>query len=120
LFTNYQYQGEIARAEVDYTTALEAREQARATAIGEITRARADLEASIEKVRRFDQQMLAEAKKAAEAAEFAYQHGAMGVTDLLDARRIQRALELDAASVRADYAKSLAAWQAATNPEENP
>ena len=120
LFTNYQYQGEIARAEVDYTTALEAREQARATAIGEITRARADLDASIEKVRRFDQQMLAEAKKAADAAEFAYQHGAMGVTDLLDARRIQRALELDAASVRADYAKSLAAWQAATNPEENP
>jgi cobalt-zinc-cadmium efflux system outer membrane protein len=120
LFTNYQYQGEIARAEVDYTTALEAREQTRATAIGEITRARADLEASIEKVRRFDQQMLAEAKKAADAAEFAYQHGAMGVTDLLDARRILRALELDAASVRADYAKSLAAWQAATNPEENP
>lgn len=120
LFTNYQYQGEIARAEVDYTTAVEAREQARAIAIGEITRARADLEASIEKVRRFDQQMLAEARKAAEAAEFAYQHGAMGVTDLLDARRILRALELDAASVRADYAKSLAAWQAATNPEENP
>ncbi|MEO8418062.1 MAG: TolC family protein [Methylophilaceae bacterium] len=120
LFTNYQYQGEIARAEVDYTTALEAREQARATAIREITRTRADLNASIEKVQRFDQQMLAEAKKAAESAEFAYQHGAMGVTDLLDARRILRALELDAASVRADYAKSLAAWQAATNPEENP
>ncbi len=119
LFTNYEYQGEIARSEVDYTTALESREQARAAALGEIERARADLNASIEKVQRFDEQMLAEAQKAADAAEFAYQHGAMGVTDLLDSRRILRALQLDAVSVRADYAKSLAAWQAAIVSEEN-
>lgn len=120
LFTNYQYQGEIARSEVDFTSALEAKEQARAAAIGEITRARADLNASIEKMRRFDEQMLTEAQRAADAAEFAYQHGAIGVTDLLDSRRILRALQLEAASVRADYAKSLAAWQAATSTEENP
>jgi len=120
LFTNYQYQGEIARAEVDFTSALEAKEQTRAAALGEITRARADLNAATEKVLRVDGEMLSEAKKAAEAAEFAYQHGAMNVTDLLDARRVLRALELDAAAVRADYAKSLAAWQAAINPEEVP
>jgi len=120
LFTSYQYQGEIARAEVDLTAALEAKEQTRAAALGEITRARADLNAATEKVQRVDNEMLSEAKKAADAAEFAYQHGAMNVTDLLDARRVLRALELDAASVRADYAKSLAAWQAAINPEEVP
>jgi len=120
LFTSYQYQGEIARAEVDLTTALEAKEQIRAAALGEITRARADLNAATEKVQREDGEMLSEARKAADAAEFAYQHGAMSVTDLLDARRVLRALELDAASVRADYAKALAAWQAAINPEEAP
>lgn len=119
LFANYQYQGEIARAEVNYTAAMEAQDQARASAVGEITRAKADLEAATEKLERFDQQMLAEAKKAADAAEFAYTHGAMGVTDLLDSRRILRTLQLEAATVRADYAKSLAAWQAAINPEES-
>ena len=120
LFTNYQYQGEIARAESDYTSALEAKEQARAAALGEIERAKADLDAAIDKINRFDTQMLAEAQKAADAAEFAYQHGAMDVTDLLDARRILRALQLEAVSARADYAKSLAAWQAATHPEDTP
>lgn len=120
LFTNYQYQGEIARAENDYTTALEAKEQTSAAALGEIERAKADLDAAVDKVRRFDTQMLSEAQQAADAAEFAYQHGAMGVTDLLDSRRILRALQLDAVSVRADYAKSLAAWQAATHVENNP
>lgn len=118
LFTNYQYQGEIARAEVNYTAAMEAQEQTRAVAVGEIARAKADLESATDKLQRFDQEMLAEAQKAANAAEFAYQHGAMGVTDLLDSRRVLRSLQLEAATVRADYAKSLAAWQAAINPEE--
>lgn len=114
LFTSYQYQGEIARAEVDYTSANEAKEQVKAAALDEVRRAEADLRAAMDKTRRFDQNILTEAKKAADAAEFAYQHGAMNVTDLLDARRILRALQLEAASVKADYAKSLAAWQAAT------
>lgn len=119
LYTNYQYQGEIARSEVEYTAATEAREQTQAAALGEIARARADLNAASEKVRRFDQQMLSEAQKAADAAEFAYRNGAMGVTDLLDSRRILRALQLEAVSVRADYAKSLAEWQAATSTESD-
>ncbi len=120
LFINYQYQGEIARAEVDYSAALEAKEQTRATAVSEITRAHADLNASLEKVQRFDEQMLTEAQKSANATEFAYQHGAIGVNDLLDSRRVLRALQLDAVSAHADFAKSLAAWQASTNIEKSP
>lgn len=120
LFINYQYQGEIARAEVDLTSALAAKEQARALALGDVARARADMEGATEKLRRFNEQMLTQAQKAADAAEFAYQHGALGVTDLLDSRRVLRAIQLEAASVRADFAKSLAAWQAATKSEEAP
>ena len=120
LFTSYQYQGEIARAEVNFNSALEAKEQARATAISDMSRAHADLSASLEKVRRFDEQMLTEAQKSANATEFAYLHGAIGVTDLLDSRRVLRALQLDAVSAHADYAKSLAAWQASTNIENSP
>ena len=119
LFTNYQYQGEVARSEVEFAAALEAKEQARATAIGEISRSRADLNAAIDKVQRFEQQMLGEAQKASDAAEFAYQHGAIGVTDLLDSRRVLRALQLESAAARADYAKAYSAWQAATDNEEN-
>jgi len=119
LFTNYEYQGEISRAEVDLTSSLEAKQQARASAVSEIARARADLNAASEKVNRFDTQILTEAQKAANAAEFAYSHGATGITDLLDARRVLRSLQLDAATAHADYAKALAAWQAATRIENN-
>ena len=113
LFTNYQYQGEIARAQVDLNAAQEAKEQTLAAALSEVNRANADLQAATEKLQRFDAQILTEAQKAADAAEFAYNHGATGITDLLDSRRVLRALQLDAASVRADFAKSLAAWKAA-------
>lgn len=119
LFTNYQYEGEAARAEVGYTAALEARDQVKAIAMTEVQQAQADLQAAMDKSRRFDQSILQEAQKAAEAAEFAYQHGAMSVMDLLDARRILRSLQLEAAMVKADYAKSLSAWLAATRQAFN-
>lgn len=115
LFTNYEYQGEIARAEVNYTAALEDLERVKAQAMGEIARARADLDAAVERTRRFDEAVLSEARKAADAAEFAYQHGALGVMDLLDARRTLRALELESAATHADYAKADVAWRAAIN-----
>lgn len=119
LFTNYEFQGEIARSEVNYTAALESREQIQAQAIGEIEKARADLEATTDRVNRFNTVILNEAEKSANAAEFAYQHGAMGVLDLLDARRTLRSLQLEAATAKADYAKSLAAWHAALSGETN-
>ena len=118
LFTNYEYQGEIARAQVDLTSAQEAKEQIHAAALSEVERANADLQSATEKLKRFDQKILAEAQKAADAAEFAYNHGATGITDLLDARRVLRAIQLDAATVRADFAKALAAWKAAVSAEE--
>ena len=37
--------------------------------------------------RRFDDALLREAQRASDAAEFAYSRGAIGVMDLLDARR---------------------------------
>jgi hypothetical protein len=58
--------------------------------------------------------LLKEAVRAADAAEYAYKRGAVGVTDLLDARRTLYATRLDAASAEADYAKARAAWRAAT------
>ncbi len=113
LFTNYYYEGEIRRAEVDLSLARENYERVRALALGEIVARRADLDAARERVQRFEGALLKEAQRAADAAEFAYSRGAIGVMDLLDSQRQLYATRLEAAGTQADYAKSLASWQAA-------
>jgi cobalt-zinc-cadmium efflux system outer membrane protein len=102
LFVGYYYEGEIRRAEVDYSAAMEALDKVRAQARTDIARAFSDLQATGERVQRYDESLLVEAKRAADSAEFAYKNGAIGVMDLLDARR----------TLRNDHAKALAAWQA--------
>ena len=111
LFTRYHYEGEIAQAEAAYNAATDNLERARALARAEIARALSDVTAAAERLARFQDSMLAEAKKSADSAEFAYKNGAIGVMDLLDARRTLRAIQLDAATAQADHAKALAAWQ---------
>jgi len=111
LFTRYHYEGEIAQAETAYNAAADNLERTRALARAEIARALSDVTAAAERLARFRDGMLAEAKKSADAAEFAYKNGAIGVMDLLDARRTLRAIQLDAAAAQADHAKALAAWQ---------
>ena len=113
LFVNYAYEGEIQRAEVDYTMAEEALERSRALARSDADRALADLQSEQERLRR-SVLTLAEAGRAAQAAEFAYANGALGVMDMLDARRTLRALQVEAAQSRADHAKAFAAWNAAS------
>ncbi len=113
LFTSYYYEGEIRRAEVDLQTARDNSERVRAQALGEILTSRAQLEAARDRVGRFRESLLAEAQKAADAGEYAYSRGAIGVMDLLDSRRQLYATRLDAAAAFVDYAKALAAWQAA-------
>jgi cobalt-zinc-cadmium efflux system outer membrane protein len=112
IFASYYYEGEIRRSEVDYTSAMEALDKVRAQARTEIARAFSDLQAAAERLQRYDESLLIEARRAADSAEFAYKNGAIGVMDLLDARRTLRAIQIDAASARNDHAKALAAWQA--------
>jgi cobalt-zinc-cadmium efflux system outer membrane protein len=113
LFTNYYFEGEIRRAEVELQSARDNLERVRALALGEIAKSRADLDAASERVKRFRDTLSEEAQRAAEGAEFAYSKGAIGVLDLLDARRQLYATRLEASNTLADYAKSLAAWRAA-------
>lgn len=120
LFTNYYYEGEIRRAEVDLDAARDNLERVRALARGEIDARRADLDAARERVQRFEGSLLKEAQRAADAAEFAYSRGAIGVMDLLDSRRQLYATRLEAAGSQADHAKSLAAWKAAIAAAEMP
>ena len=111
LFTGYYYEGEIAQAESAFNSATDNLGRTRAVARTEIAKARSDVIAAADRLARYQDNLLAEAKKSADSAEFAYKNGAIGVMDLLDARRTLRAIQLDAAAAQADHAKALAAWQ---------
>jgi outer membrane protein, heavy metal efflux system len=113
LFLNYNYEGEIQRGEVNLQAATDVLARTRALALAEINRAWSDLASARDRVQRYDSGLLKEAQRSADAAEFAYRNGALGVIDLLDARRILAATRNDAASARADLARALVAWQAA-------
>lgn len=112
LFIHYEYEGEVRRAEADVDAARETLEQVRGQARAERLRAASDLRSALEQERRFEGGLLGEAERAAQAAEFAYQRGAIGLVDLLDARRTLRAVQVEAVDVQAGYAKSLATYQA--------
>ncbi|WP_300752474.1 TolC family protein [Janthinobacterium sp.] len=112
LFVRYQYDGEIRSAQVALDAAQENLEQTRIQARAELSRTELDVRSDGERLQRIDDSLLPAAKKSAQSAEFAYQHGAMAIADVLDVRRNYRAVQLDALAARADYAKALAAWQA--------
>lgn len=111
---NYQYQGEIARAEADLTTAMAEREREMTMATADYRRAAADLQAAAERRRRLNEELLPQARSSLDSAEFAYKRGAISLLDVLDARRTLRSVELEAAASAADFAKARASWLAAT------
>lgn len=114
LFLRHRYEGEIARAQADWYAARDAYERARGLAAAEVLRATSDLEAARARVERFEGELLPKARRGAEAAEFAFRNGAIGVMDLLDARRTFKAIQADATLARADHARAWAAWRAGT------
>ncbi len=113
LFTRYYYQGEIASAQAALEGAQVALDRTRERATAEVGAALSLLRSAAERVRRNRDELLVAAEKAARAAEYAYQNGAVGVMDVLDARRTLRATRLDALAAQADFSKALAAWKAA-------
>ena len=114
LFVRYYYGGEIRSAEANLDNAGDILNKTRAAATGEILLTRSALQHAAERVRRNRNALLPAAEKAASAAEFAYQNGAAGVMDVLDARRTLRVTRLDALAALVDYSKSLAQWRVAT------
>ena len=113
LFLGNHFDGDIAKAESDWGAALDLLDKATATARADLARTQFDLEKVRERLSRYDRELVVAAKRIADAQEFAYQRGAIGVLDLLDARRTLRTIELEATSAHADYAKALAAWRLA-------
>jgi cobalt-zinc-cadmium efflux system outer membrane protein len=113
LALRYDYQGEIRTAEVNLDSANVNLDKTRAAARSELVVSAARARSAYARLRRDDDELLAAAKKSADAAEFAFRQGAMDIMDLLDVRRTYRSTLLEALQARDDYAVSLAAWQAA-------
>lgn len=111
LFLWHAHEGEIQRAESDLDAARAQFDQQRAMAVGQVAQARSALLAARDRLVRLENGLLADAERVAQAAEFAYGKGAMGLMDLLDARRTLRQVQIEAASARADYAKAWSDWQ---------
>ena len=120
LMTGYGYEGEIARAESEYQAALLELDHAHAFAISEINKPRGDLKTAEARVLHYDDNLLKEADKVLQSAEFAYKQRAQSVMDLLDARRTYKATQIEAQSARADYATALATWQFLSHESEQP
>ena len=112
LFTGNDFSGDIQKAEVDRYAALDLLARVRAIAANDLRRAASDLNAAAERVARYDGSLLDAATRSAQAAEFAFQRGAVSVLEVLDARRTFRAVQLESVAARADYARALAAWRA--------
>lgn len=118
LFTRYYYEGEISASLATLDAARIQHDRVRAAAETEINSAALALISATERLRRYRDELLRSAENAARAAEYAYQNGAVGVIDLIDARRTLRATRLDGLNAQADFSKALASWQAATETTE--
>lgn len=114
LFARYHFEGEIRSSLAALDAAKAHHERVRALAETGIRDALAALASASERVRRHRDELLVAAEKSARAAEYAYRNGAVGLTDVLDARRVLRATRLDAYAAQADLGKAIAQWQAAT------
>jgi len=106
LFINYDYRGEIARSEADYTAAEQQLLATRAAVGNEQARLQAELDAARARHQRLRDVVLPAAEKAARGADVAIQKGAMSLTDYLDTQRSLRSARIEAIQARADLARA--------------
>lgn len=107
----YDYQGEIGRARAQLDQAQDQLDKTRLAATLDNQRLARDLEAAAARARTFQQDIVPRARQVAAQAEFAYNKGAMSLTELIDARRTLRSVLLDDVAAHGDYARALSAWQ---------
>lgn len=113
----YSYDGEIGRALAQQRQAEDQLEKTTRLATLELQRMRLEAAGTLERARRHETEIMPRARAVAQTAEQAYQRGAIGLTDLLDARRTLRATLIDAVAARQEAAKALGAWQLRTRPD---
>jgi cobalt-zinc-cadmium efflux system outer membrane protein len=107
LTVNNHYEGEIALATSNYDAAKEALAHIEANAKSEWQRMNADAGNAQENLQLLQKELLPHAEDVAGTVELGYAKGALGLLDLLEARRILRQTRLDTLSARASLARSI-------------
>jgi cobalt-zinc-cadmium efflux system outer membrane protein len=120
LFLGNDYRGDIAHAASDRDAAEEGAAKVREAALADVAGARADLDIAVRKIATYRNGLLDTAESAAKSADFAFSRGALGIMDLMDARRVLLATRLDALAAEADYARAVVAVAAATTRVAGP
>lgn len=113
LFWRHAYQGELRKAEVEYFKARDEQLRGEKDAFTNLKYLEIELNTSYERSARILNEILPTAIRIADSAEFAYSKGAIGVLDLIDARRSLRLARTEATQIRTDYAKSLSSYKLA-------
>ena len=114
LHWGYGFEGEIGRATAQLQQAEVALERARIAAQTDISDAAQVLRHAQERLQLFEAQILPRAQKIAAQADYAYQKGALSLTDLIEARRTLRSTQMDALSARTEHAKAHTQWDIRT------
>lgn len=107
LTVNNHYEGEIALATSNYDAAKEALAHIEANAKSEWQRMNTDMGNAQENLQLLQKELLPHAEDVARTVELGYAKGALGLLDLLEARRILRQTRLDTLSARASLARSI-------------
>ncbi|MEX8513716.1 MAG: TolC family protein [Leptothrix ochracea] len=117
LFWGYSFEGEQRKAEVDLNMSRLQRQRSEMSAQADQAIAQEQLKAATLRRSELDGPAQQAARQALDGMELAYRKGAASLTDVLDARRQWQALQLDLVQARADEAKALSTWLAATQWE---
>lgn len=106
-----RYEGEIARAVAESALSQDLLERTRQRALNEMVTALQARQANAERLQTYEEKILPDALRVAEQTEMAYRKGGLPLTELLDARRTLRAVQLDVLNARGAYAKAWTNWQ---------
>jgi cobalt-zinc-cadmium efflux system outer membrane protein len=113
LHVRHANEGEAQRGVAELDAARSSLDRVQAQAAAEARLAEEDWRVARERRERLESEIQPVARDVAQAAEFAYQRGATGVFELLDARRSLKSVELDEVQARAEAAKAWARREAA-------
>lgn len=106
-----RFDGEIGRAAAEAAWSQDMLERTRQRALNEMVTALQARKANAERLQSYEEKILPDALRVAEQTEMAYRKGGLPLTDLLDARRTLRAVQLDVLNARGAYAKAWTHWQ---------
>jgi cobalt-zinc-cadmium efflux system outer membrane protein len=106
-----RYDGEIARATAEEQASQSLLERTRQRAQIEMLHWLETGQSQSQRLQIYEKDILPSALRVAEQTETAYRKGGLSLTELLDARRTLRAVQLDVLNARNAYAKAWTYWQ---------